>query len=211
VLSGYGSQQKEFFELDVRAGFHDLLDPREGYPDYAKIEVLDASIRVFTHSPSVQLQHFTLVDDSSLTPIQSHSYPLSWRMRIGADRLSEQDCPNCLAGRALLGGGVTVEPKQGLIYTYLLANTEGVWATSFPNSKLRLGVGPSLGIRFQILRTLAAVTEGTALYLVDFSPNTQLSAKTEIRFAPSSSYSLGVYHSISSFQSEFGAAYHVYF
>ena len=211
LQEGYGTALKSFTELNYRAAFHDLLDPAEGYPDYAEIQIMDLSLRAYNNPFGLQVQKAALVENSSLTPINEFSHPLSWKLNLGMDRLSELDCPNCLAGQILIGGGVTVEPLPKFLYSYFLFNTEGTWATGFVGSKLRLGIGPTLGVHLQFSDQINALAEETALYLVDFQPNTLYKTRVDLRYSPSDYRSFGVSYSLTNLENQFGFAYYVYF
>lgn len=213
LLGGYGSSLKAFTELGYRGAFHDLLDSGEGYPDYAEIQILDLGVRAYRsvdNSLRVKLEKAYLVENSSLTPIRAFSYPLSWRLDAGMTRLKEKSCVDCMAGQLVLGGGATVEPIRHF-YSYLLFNTQGTWATSFPESKLRLGIGPSLGIRLEPAKHFVLTSEASGWYLVSFQPNKIGSVKTDIRYASSSSQAIGVSHSLTNLETEFGLGYYLYF
>jgi hypothetical protein len=211
LMGGYGTSLKSFTDLSYRASFHDLLDQPDGYPDYAEIQVMDVRVRAYYQSFQPQLQKAALVENSSLTPIHKYSFPLSWKLDAGAFRLDEKDCPNCLAGQVLLAGGLTVEPVYRHLYTYLLLNAQETWATSFPGSKLRLGVGPTLGIRLQLTSKFDALSESTALYLFSFQPDNLLSTRLNLRYFPNYNYALGASYSLTDLESEMGLTYYVYF
>ncbi|NDG83697.1 MAG: DUF4105 domain-containing protein [Proteobacteria bacterium] len=202
--AGHSTFQGDFLGLNLRGGFHDLLDPPDGYPDHSQIELLDAGVRIVSASAKIRLDHLLLVNNASLTPLRPYSSPLSWRLRIGMERLSESGCPDCLAGRFQLGGGVTVEAIQDHLYFYFLPQIGADWAPGFEGTKLRPGLGVLGGTRIQIYRNLAGTLDGTAFRGI-------LSARTELRLAPSSDSAIGLTGSASAFNTEAGASLYLYF
>ena len=84
---GFGAGRRDgraFQELQIRATYHDVLDPDEGYVQGAQIEFFKTAVR--RYEGTVRLEQFIPVDILSLSPRDDFFQPLSWRVAGGWKR-----------------------------------------------------------------------------------------------------------------------------
>lgn len=72
--------------LSYRGAYHDWLDPQAGYREGARIDFLSANVRLNSRG-QIGIQDATLVAIDSLAPATLIQQPLSWSLRVGADRV----------------------------------------------------------------------------------------------------------------------------
>ena len=102
--------QGEFFEeLNLRAGYHDLLDPEQGYTPDAQIELLGISLRHYERRNQTRLERFTLANILSLAPMNALFTAPSWKLNVGSRTIQRDGCRLCTTGFANGGLGVAVE------------------------------------------------------------------------------------------------------
>jgi hypothetical protein len=104
----------------------------------------------------VWLDELNLFRVVSLSPWTAFSHPLSWRVRIGAATMRDGSCDHCIAGKLELGGGLTKE-ILGRTACFLMVDTEAALSPKLIRSFVKLGVGPSLGVRVPFTRTTIAL------------------------------------------------------
>lgn len=77
---------RHYTELSLRAAYHDLLDPPEGYRQGAQLQFLRLDTRLYSDKNEVQLERLVGVEIRSLTPRNSFFKPLSWQVGFGGRR-----------------------------------------------------------------------------------------------------------------------------
>lgn len=82
-LSAGRADDHNYWALNFRPAYHDLLDPLPGYTAGAQIEFFDISLRYDLKNDQAYLQHFTPINIFSLTPASAIDNPVSWRFDIG--------------------------------------------------------------------------------------------------------------------------------
>jgi hypothetical protein len=95
---------RAFEEVNVRAAYHDLLDPESGYTPNAQIEVMSFTFRHYHHQSQVRLERFSPVNMISLSPMSSLSQAPSWKLNVGLNTVAYRDCQLCTNG--YVNGGV---------------------------------------------------------------------------------------------------------
>ncbi len=116
---GIGLGQRDgttFFELNARASYHDLLEPDAGYTPDAQIELLSIAVRWYEDNSRLTLDRLTLLDITSLPPVNALTPRPSWRLHAGWEPYPRPDCRDCAAFN--LSGGLG-----------LAAETRGPWRT----------------------------------------------------------------------------------
>lgn len=179
AMVGVGSRDDlGYLTLGFRAGFHDLLDRPDGYPENFALEGAALTFRVYDtddgdhHRPnqkSVVLQDLTLIRGRSFNPINSAKTGKTWGLNLGATRVNDGSKPaggDHLVASAAYEQGVSVgfgtakagtgqQPPQ-LCYalgTGLTQVGRGI------NNGWRVGVGADLGCRYQLSPKLRAQAE----------------------------------------------------
>jgi len=179
AMVGVGSRDDlRYLTLGFRAGFNDLLDRPDGYPENFALEGAALSFRVYdtddndSNRPkqkSVVLQDLTLIRGRSFNPINSAKTGKTWGLNLGATRVNDGSEPaggDHLVVNAAYEQGVSVgfgaakagtgqQPPQ-LCYALGTGMTQvgkGI------NNGWRVGVGANLGCRYQLSPKLRAQAE----------------------------------------------------
>ncbi len=103
---GVGLGQRDgtaFGEFSARASYHDLLEPDAGYTPDAQIELLSVAVRAYS-GERLALDRLTLLDITSLPPINALTPRPAWRIHTGWEPYPRADCRDCVAFN--LGGGL---------------------------------------------------------------------------------------------------------
>ncbi|WP_447977866.1 Lnb N-terminal periplasmic domain-containing protein [Candidatus Nitrospira bockiana] len=156
---GFGWRNDELFEeLNLRAGYHDLLDPERGYQRDAQIELLGAALRHYERSGQVRLERFTAANILSLSPMDTLFKSPSWKINVGMQSIHHNDCRYCSAGIANGGIGAAVEAHLiGREVFFAFVEIESAYSGAY-NEHYRVGGGGTLGVT-------AALTERWKLLL----------------------------------------------
>ncbi|MDG4549030.1 MAG: DUF4105 domain-containing protein [Candidatus Contendobacter sp.] len=111
---GVGIGQRDgasFVELDARASYHDLLEPDIGYTPNAQIELLSIALRHYPDRDGLKLDRLTLLDITSLPPVDALTPRPAWRIHAGWEAVPQPDCLMCMAFN--LGGGLGLAAETG--------------------------------------------------------------------------------------------------
>jgi hypothetical protein len=144
---GLGWRNNELFEeINVRAGYHDLLDPSKGYQPDAQIELLGASLRHYERSDQVRLERFTLANIVSLSPMDSLFKAPSWKVNVGMQSVRHNNCAYCSTG--LFNGGVGAAVESHLVgreVFFAFAEVEAAYGQAYEEHH-RAGAGGTVGL-----------------------------------------------------------------
>ena len=148
-----GWRNNEFFEeVNLRAGYHDLLDPQQGYQPGAQIELLSVAVRHYERSEQIRVERATLANIVSLSPMDALFKSPSWKINIGMDSVRHGECRYCSAGVASGGIGAAVETHfTGREIFFAFAEAESTYSRAYEDN-YRIGAGGSAGV-------MATVTE----------------------------------------------------
>lgn len=109
---GAGWRNNEIFEeINIRAAYHDLLDPDQGYIQDAQIELGDLGLRHYHKRNHFRIERFTFANIISLAPIDSLFLSPSWKINIGMDTVKTSSCDLCSNGRVNAGAGGALETR----------------------------------------------------------------------------------------------------
>lgn len=166
--------------LEYKFALHDLLDPKQGYPDYAKISFFDIQFVIedqlrtgsqaefvsgtgFTEKAAKKswIEKFTIFEVISNTAIDSYRWPTSFQIRLGVDRLKNLNCWNCEAGVLEGGAGYTFSVGESAVAMFGLqghVNYSG-FEKSLEGKNIFLGLGPVLRWKYRIIDPLAIIFE----------------------------------------------------
>ena len=157
-LAGGWRNNELFEELNLRAGYHDLLDPQQGYQPGAQIELLSVALRHYERSEQVRVERATLANIVSLSPMDALFKSPSWKLNIGMDTVRHGACRYCTAGVASGGIGAAIETHlTGREIFFAFAEAESTYSRAYEENH-RVGVGGSAGV-------MATVTERWKLLL----------------------------------------------
>jgi hypothetical protein len=144
---GLGWRNNELFEeINVRAGYHDLLDPGKGYQPDAQIELLSAALRHYEGSDQVRLERLTLANIISLSPMDALFKAPSWKVNIGMDSVRHNSCAYCSTGLFNAGIGAAVESHVvGREVFFAFAEIESAYGHAYEEHH-RIGAGGTVGL-----------------------------------------------------------------
>jgi hypothetical protein len=144
---GVGWRNDELFEhIDIRAAYHDLLDPDPGYIQDSQIELGALSLRHYHRRNQFRIEQFTLVNVLSLAPIDSWFRRPSWKIKFGMNTVKTRSCDLCSNGHLNVGAGGALETHVFQREVFFLfgeaeANVSGAY-----DENHRVGGGVSGGV-----------------------------------------------------------------
>lgn len=194
--SGWSSAGGYYHALSGRLALHDLGDPPRGFPETAQIEFVPFSVRYHAERPRLTLEDVSLVRVLSLSPWDRFAQGLSFKIDVGADRVRDGGCSDCLAGQVNLAGGLATSLFEDGVMAYTLA--AGHLAGLAPlrggiaDLPLRAGVGPLGGLRLRLHDDLVAHGEAQWLYLPAQSPDRTWSVKASLRYQYVRDFAFGI-------------------
>jgi hypothetical protein len=170
IDGGVTSDGEPTLGFHARLTLHDLLDPADGYPDTASLEFLPVSARlVFAEDRTrFRLDDAQLVRIVSLSPLSPFEHRLSWKIQAGAVYLDDSGCHVCTAARISGGGGTAVATAGGGLLGWVMTDVQAVSARGLDgvdHAPVRLGLGPSGGVRARLSPEAALVVMGEWIWL----------------------------------------------
>ena len=111
---GVGTGQRDgaaFVELNARASYHDLLEPDAGYTPNAQIELLNIAVRAYADRSGLTLDRLTLLDITSLPPVNALTPRPAWRIHAGWEAFPRPDDLTSLAFTLSGGLGLAAETR----------------------------------------------------------------------------------------------------
>jgi hypothetical protein len=151
--------------LEGRLALHDLTDPPAGFSPRTQIEFLKMRLSFADRRRALHLDDASLVEVTSLNPIDRFEQRISWKMRLGATRVADDGCAGCVAGLFTVGGGPGFVSPNGLFSAAVTADAELLAAPDLhgvSGSGVRPGVGP--GVLVRLLGGERAALLGTATW-----------------------------------------------
>ena len=145
-----------FEELNVRAGYHDLLDPERGYTPDAQIELLSVAVRHYETLNQTRLERLTWANVISLSPIDALFQRPSWKVNVGLQSIrptrSDASCTFCTNWNFNGGlGGAVEQYWVGREVFFAFAEVDANYSEGYLE-RHRVGGGGTAGM-------LATVTE----------------------------------------------------
>ncbi len=193
---GYSTREGYYQAFKLRLALHDIADPAEGYPDTAEIQFLPVTLRYYERDPRLTVEDASLIRLLSLSPWDEFSKKLSWSVNVGASRIRDAGCGSCLAGQLDVGGGVTVSAFNHGAMLYLLGNAQIDGLSPIHDGlghlPLRVGLGPSSGLRLRFTDDLIAVARAEWLYLPLQEPKYTWLGQAAIRWQYVKNFALSV-------------------
>ncbi len=144
---GFGWRNDALFEhIDIRAVYHDLLDPDTGYTLDSQIELGRLALRHYHGHHQFRIEQFTLANVMSLAPIDSWFRWPSWKLSIEMNTVKTRSCELCSNGHFNAGAGGALETHMFQREVFFLfadidANVSGAY-----DENHRVGGGVSAGV-----------------------------------------------------------------
>ncbi|MES2720820.1 MAG: DUF4105 domain-containing protein [Pseudomonadota bacterium] len=150
--------------LGLRAAYHDWLDPQAGYREGAKIEFLSGTLAVNEHGKT-HIEDATLVGIDSLASVNALKQPLSWSVRLGAERALADSNDGVRHTYSVLegGAGLATRWQNALCHAQSHQQIRG-------GRSLDKGWEAGLGARLGCLMTLPSMAGQEVRWLIETRP-----------------------------------------
>lgn len=162
----FSNQGGNYLGIGFRFALHDQLDPVAGYPEYAQITFGEFDFEYSQKKESLHLENFSLFEVISNTKWESFDPHLSWRIRVGAERLRNENWNYCEAAIAAFGGGISTDLGIENLTAYAGIRGTGFYLYSC-ESRSFLGAGPELHLRYRWTPSLISLVEAHWRYDLD--------------------------------------------
>lgn len=157
IGAGADQASRSFLAPSFRLGLHEFLDRSDGFPLHTQFEILSVGLRWRNQESQLTVDEMKLVKVVSQPPIGAESAERSFRLELGAERIWDRRCDECLAARGIGSLGVTVAPVASLpVWITAFADLE-LAAGGFSGSKFSPGIGPSMQLRVAFTPSLKAI------------------------------------------------------
>jgi len=163
--AGFDTGDGRWLAIGGRLALHDLADATDGYPDLAQLEFLATRVRLeYPADHGLHLDQLDLVHVVSLTSQDRFDRHISWEFRLGSERLvADPYCKDCYVGRGQIGGGVAFASEEDRVTLFVLGETQ-IWAgphvDGVLHAPIRVGFGPSVGLRVRFTHELVMLLRG---------------------------------------------------
>ena len=146
TVGGGWRNDDTFEEVSVRALYHDLLDPEEGYTPDAQIEALGVTVRHYNRAEHTRVERATLINIVSLSPVDDLFRGPSWKVNAGMQTIRHNGCRLCSNG--VFNGGIGGAVESHIFMREVLFAFAEVEANVSPayQEHHRIGGGATVGI-----------------------------------------------------------------
>ncbi len=165
LATGWDTLDGASMRIGYRFAAHDATDPQGGYAALSEIEFGHVRARALARDPWFRLDEATFVHVRSLAPIDRFEHKMSFDMRLGAERVRDLTCRDCVVGGLHVAGGTAFGGPRAsaalLVGTEVIAGPKlnGMW-----EQPMRVGVGPMLNLRAEPVRGWILAVEGGPSY-----------------------------------------------
>ncbi len=165
---GLDGDSDPFLALHFRATLHDLADSVVGYPELSQMEFLPLELHIPFEDTGLRLHSASLLRIVHLNAINRFNRRMSWKVDLGAQRIYDRGCDGCLAAAASVGGGATKAWLDDRLALFAMFDSQVRWSPDLDGvamTPIRLGVGPSAGMRLRLDPRLIMVLDAAAMWL----------------------------------------------
>lgn len=151
VTVGTGWRNDALYEeASFRLAYHDLLDREAGYTPDAQIEAMAISLRHYHRHDQTRIERFTLLNMTSLSPMDRLFHAPSWRLNLGMNTIRHGTCELCSNGVASAGiGGAFDTTLLRREVWFAFADLEGNYSRAY-EERHRLGGGGTVGVLMDV-------------------------------------------------------------
>lgn len=129
---GYGhysinsGEENKYYYLHLKSAYHDLLNDDRGYSPFAHIEFPQIKVAYDEQAKEFQIKSLLGLATTSLFPINRLEQKMSWKLKLGMERVRNLNCADCLPVFAEGGGGYSINifNQSGILYSMLSARAE---------------------------------------------------------------------------------------
>jgi hypothetical protein len=179
---------------EFRLVLHDLADPSEGYLELSAIEFIRARMQLWP-GPRLELDRGSIFRVTSLTPQTRFDRKMSWELDVGATSIEDRACDHCLATQIAGGAGLSFALWDRALAFWLMGHGAflfGPGMEGLEGSHVRLGIGPSGGLRVRLDPDLIALATGRWLWLPAQDPETTYELNATLRWQAFRDVALGI-------------------
>lgn len=152
--------------IEFKQGYHDLMSRDLGFDTFSQFDFLVGSFLYDFKLKKINIDELILVNLASLHEYRFYDPQLSWKARVGIDRIYDFDCTHCLKLNLSGLGGLTLRSQSDQSVFNLMAGIAGETASEI-NKAYRLG--PLFEVSFYSL-------------VSPLSENLKIGLSNEIRF-----------------------------
>lgn len=177
--------------FNIKHALHDRVDLITGYPEYAAITFGDFQFSYSRLRERIELEDFTLFEVLSFSPLSMFNQSLSWRIKVGAEKIKDENCINC-HGAVLSGGaGYTFSLYDESRFTLFTGLRGGVYyVPTLQKNDFISGLGPSAEFRFRWTDSFVSTLEGWHRYNFEGSVRDYLEVNLKTQYAMNKNWAL---------------------
>ena len=168
-------------DAEVRYALHGLMDPHDGYLPNSVVEFWRMQGRFIPSTSRAELHSFSLFTVSSLSPLTRLESPLAWRIEVGAHRVRDRRCENCLSAMTHAMLGYSLAPSSGTM-AYALVGPFAETSDGFAQEKWLASLGARIGGRWRPARGWAFGIEGEGRRVYDRETFDRLTGRALLRW-----------------------------
>ncbi|MFN8370532.1 MAG: DUF4105 domain-containing protein [Bacteriovoracaceae bacterium] len=166
---GHDSKLGTLAQFHFKFSLHDFTDPQTGFSPYMILKMGEVNFDYYEKTSKVRMKNVTLYELLSLPPLTEARKNLSWKMSIGQKLIKDKNSENPYSSIGVEGGvGATVNLKNDFTLFGLMLLDLGATKKITNNHNLRLGGGPTLGLRWMMndyFLTALQFYQGSYLFL----------------------------------------------
>lgn len=190
LLGGRDAGNNAYLGFDFRLALHDLADASPGFPDGAQIEFVRVQLRMgeVKERFRVRLDRLDLVRVISLSSLTRFDRHISFQMAAGMLGVLESKTRTRTAGHFLLGGGLSKSLVRGALLVWAMADMQLLLGLPFSHGNvgqqipLRLGAGPSGGVRLRLHPKLILLGTGSYYFYPEQLPDVRYQVDGVLRW-----------------------------
>lgn len=204
-------QGNQGFEVTQRFALHDLADPVDGYPKTAKIEFFKFTVNGSYEENDIYVRNIDILSVQTIQPLTSMEKPLSWKGRLGFDRVLDERClSGCLSGtvEGAVGYSFPIWAKRILFYT--MVQTHLRTSPKFEGDKFTFEAGPQVGLRAIINNSLILHAESGWQWAVGIGQQIS-TTEAHLRWSPVRNWSVDAGYRYQFFDQNYMASVYYYF
>jgi hypothetical protein len=179
---------------EFRLSLHDLADASDGYLELSAIEFMRARVQLWPGA-RLELDQASIFRVVSLTPQTRFDRKMSWELDVGAAAVEDSACDRCLAAHIRGGAGLSFALLERALSFWLMGRGAFLYGPGFEGleeSHVRLGIGPSGGLRLRLTPELIALVTAYWLWLPAQQPETTYEVSGTLRWEALTDLAFGV-------------------
>jgi hypothetical protein len=202
---------RAFEEINIRAAYHDLLDPEDGYTPDAQIEVMSLAVRHYHNQSQARVERLSVMNMVSLAPMDSLFQAPSWKLNLGMNTIAHGGCQLCTNGYLNGGLGGAIESHVlGRQVWYAMAEAEANVSKAYEESH-RIGGGGTVGLLADITDRWKLLATGTYLRYALGEKSEDIRWSVGQRYSFTTNLAFRVEYNHRSHDNDVLATFHMYF